>query len=365
MTICSRCIILCLLILEFYGVFVLKENHYNRDLQIDVIKSVAIWFVLAIHVCFFTDPVGSAQFTSALLWRVFVGSAVPLFLMCSGALMLRAEKELTLKRLFSHNLLRIVIAMLFWATVYKIMDLVQTSFTLPGLLEGAKKILTFQQEFHLYYIHMMILVYLLLPLTRLFVKTADERLLRYALVFWFVFGIVYPTVKPFWPLTLITGIPAQWMVNMAYSAVGYTLLGWYLRSHMLSERSALCLFGAGFVFTFALTYFFSVKQGSLNPQFLEGMTVGPCLMAIGLYGLLLHVRPGGRSAPIVVALSRGSFCVYLVHVFFQKLDKGTIYPILSMPRAILIPMAASVLLILSMMVYAVLSRIPVVKRWLV
>lgn len=343
----------------------MKEFQSKRDLQIDVIKSLAIYFVLVIHVCFFTDPVGSLQFNSVLICRVFAGSAVPLFLMCSGALMLRPEKDLTLKRLFAHNMLRIVIAMLFWALVYKIMDLVQTNFTISGLIEATKKILTFQQEFHLYYIHMMILVYLLLPIIRRLVQTTDDHLMRYALAFWFMFGIVYPTVKPFWPFTLITGIPAQWMVNMAYSAAGYSLIGWYLRTHMISRRTASALLCVGFIFTFALTYYASIRQGSLYAQFLEGMTIGPCLMAIGLYGLLLHVRPGAHSAPIFSELSRGSFCVYLVHVFFQKLDKGRFYPILSVPRAILIPVAAAVLLILSMVVYEFFSRIPVVKRWVI
>ena len=341
-------------------------NAAQRDLQIDTVKSLAIWMVLIIHTCFFSDPVSSAPFLSNLFWRVLAGSAVPVFLMCSGALMLRPEKELTLHKLFFRSLLRFVLAMLFWAMVYKAQHLWQAGQLTPASLFAAlKEVLVFNQEFHLYYLHIMMLIYVLLPVLRLIVREGSETVLRYLLVLLFLFGILAPTVKPYWPFTLVEGIPTQWIMNMTYAAIGYCLLGWYLRVHPLSKALSAGLFAAGFVFTFALTYLFSARQGSLDGRFLEGMTLGPCLMAAGLYGLLLHAKPGERAARLVTELSRGSFCVYLVHVFFLNLDQQALWHTLPIPRALLVPLAAAALLLLSMAVYELLSRIPVVRRWLI
>lgn len=344
----------------------MSGNAAQRDHQIDLVKSLAIWMVLIIHTCYFSDPVSSAPFVSNLLWRVLAGSAVPVFLMCSGALMLRPEKTLTLHKLFFRSLLRFVLAMLFWAMVYKAQHLWQAGQLTPAALFTAlKEVLVFNQEFHLYYLHIMMLIYLLLPVLRLIVREGNETVLRYLLALLFLFGILAPTVKPYWPFTLVEGIPTQWVMNMTYAAIGYCLLGWYLRVHPLSKAVSAALFAAGFVFTFALTYWFSARQGSLDGRFLEGMTLGPCLMAAGLYGMLLQAKPTGRAEKLVTELSRGSFCVYLSHVFFLNLDQQALYRTLPIPRLLLVPLAAAVLLMASMAVYEILSRIPIVKRWLI
>lgn len=344
----------------------MSGNAAQRDHQIDLIKSIAIWMVLIIHTCFFSDPVGSAPFLSNLFWRVLAGSAVPVFLMCSGALMLRPEKELTLHKLFFRSLLRFVLAMVFWAMVYKAQHLWQAGQLTPAALFAAlKEVLVFNQEFHLYYLHIMMLIYVLLPVLRLIVREGNEKILLYLLGLLFLFGILAPTVKPYWPFTLVEGIPTQWVMNMTYAAIGYCLLGWYLRTHPLSKAVSAGLFAAGFVFTFVLTYWFSARQGSLDGRFLEGMTLGPCLMAAGLYGLLLQAKPGERGEKLITELSRGSFCVYLSHVFFLNLDQQALYRTLPIPRFLLVPLAAAALLIVSMAVYEALSRIPVVKRWLI
>lgn len=341
-------------------------NAAQRDHQIDLVKALAIWMVLIIHTCFFSDPVSSAPFVSSLFWRVLAGSAVPLFLMCSGALMLRPEKELTLHKLFFRSLLRFLIAMIVWAMLYKVQHLYQEQQLTPAaLLYALKEVLLFRQEFHFYYLHIMMLIYVLLPVLRLIVREGNESILRYLLGLLFLFGILAPTVKPYWPFTLVEGIPTQWVMNMSYAAIGYCLLGWYLRVHPLSKAVSAGLFLAGFVFTFALTYWFSARQGSLDGRFLEGMTLGPCLMAAGLYGLLLQARSGARASRLVTELSRGSFCVYLVHVFFLNLDQQALWHTLPIPRLLLIPLAATALLMVSMAVYEILSRIPVVNRWLI
>lgn len=344
----------------------MSGNAAPRDHQIDLVKALAIWMVLIIHISFFSDPVSSAPFLSNLFWRVLAGSAVPLFLMCTGALMLRPEKELTLRKLFFRSLLRFVLAMVVWAMVYKVQHLYQNGqLTPPALLYAFKEVLLFRQEFHFYYLHIMMLIYVLLPVLRLIVREGNEHILRYLLALLFLFGIVGPTVKPYWPFTLVEGIPTQWVMNMTYAAIGYCLLGWYLRAHPLSKAVSAGLFVAGFAFTFVLTYVFSARQGSLDGRFLEGMTLGPCLMAAGLYGLLLQAKPAGRAGKLITELSRGSFCVYLVHVFFLNLDQQALWRTLPIPRLALIPLAATVLLAASMAVYEVLSRIPVVNRWLI
>ena len=348
-----------------------KPSISARDLGIDLVKAAAILGVLLLHTSTdgYTAPIGSFHWTSAIVWGGVVRASVPLFFMCSGALLLPQEKELPLRRLYGKNFLKIVIAMFVWAAFYKVFHLLlDGSFTPAALWQGVKEVIVFHQEFHLYYLHIILLVYAFLPLTRVFVRNADERTVRYALGLWFVLGILYPTLRPYWPFTLLYGIPVQWMMNMTYAAIGYGVLGWYLVRRLPSVRTAALLTLAGLVLVLAPTIAISAKRGALETNFLEGMSVGVCLLAAGLFSLLyrcgqrLSDRGAGKAA---VLLSKASFCIFLVHVVWLNVFARLGLTANAFPAVFSIPALAAVNAALSWLCWRLLSKIPFVNRWLV
>lgn len=341
-----------------------------RRIEIDLIKFIAIVSVVMIYVSA-TDItelgiVGTWQYDASVVWRSLCGAGVPLFLMCSGALMLRPEKEITLKKLYLHNVLRLVTAMLFWAFAYKLSRLyLSGSLNFDGIIRSIKEILLFDQEFHLYYIHIMLLVYFFLPVTRSFVKNASEREMRYFLLIWLILGIVYPTVKPFRPFSLITGFPLQWAINMTYASIGYGVLGWYLSSKRPSTGLGAALAGVGFAAVFLPTMLVSRANGTLYTSSLEGMSVAICLYASGIYILCLNF--GGRirkGRDFVVYMSKASFCIYLCHIFVLRLIHHFGGFNLATP-IVLIPLLTIVITAASTAVYWVISHIPILKKWIV
>ena len=331
-------------------------------------------------------PVGSSAWIANAFWASLTRAAVPLFLMCSGALMLDPAKSQPLQKLYGKNLLRIVVAMLVWAMAYKVGHLaVEGRLTGADLLHAFKQVLLFNQEFHLYYIHIMILVYVCLPVTRLVVTAATTRQLAYCLVVWFVLGILYPTVIYFWPFYLVEGFPRQWMVNMTYAAIGYGMLGYAIRFFAARRRGIYAaLLAGGFVFVFGGTWILCARSGGFSDIFLGGMTVGVALMATGIFGLcaagqppdrrpaegqLSAVRPAdGRKATVsrlIRFVSDASFCIYLVHVFFLYLFQHIGFTTELFPGVVSIPAITAAILLCSCGVYVVLSRIPLVNKWLI
>ena len=125
----------------------------KRNTALDLIKAIAIFGVIIIHVSsrlLTSSSVGSSAWTSGLLFGTILRSAVPLFLMVSGVLMLNPEKPLTIKKLYFKSILRIIIAMLFWGFLYKLYHLWGNSqFTFRNLLYSVKELFLFDQEFHL------------------------------------------------------------------------------------------------------------------------------------------------------------------------------------------------------------------------
>ena len=341
-----------------------------RDVSVDLVKAFAIIGVMVIHAAAgpaSSTAVGSAGWYATLFWGSVSRASVPLFLMCTGALFLRPEKKISGKKLWLHYILHIAVALFFWASLYKLYHLVMARIlSTATLVSSVKELVAFQHEDHLYYLHLVLLIYALMPLLKLLTQYGSKRQLEYLLAVWFVLAVALPTVKGFWPFTLLSGVPYQWMMNMAYGSMGYVLLGYYLRTYSLPRWAGWVLTIAGFGMVFGLTVGFSLHAGALDSRFWEGMSVGVCLMGTGIFSLFSSVKATGPKLTAVARfLSQGSFCVYLCHILIRNLlqSRGLTG---SWPNPFVgVPLLAAATLACSLVAYLVLSKIPVVRRWLI
>lgn len=340
----------------------------GRNPSIDLIKSLAILCVLFIHACgiFYDQPVGSTPWTWSIFWGSLSRSAVPLFFMASGALMLNPKKNLPLKRLYGKNILRILIALFFWASLYKVFDLIflassQGSLPLDEIKTALKDLVLFRHKYHLYFLVVILLFYICLPVARLFVAKVDKKLFQYSLGIWFIFGILYWQVLSFWPFNLLTGSIQEAAIPSTWALVGYCFLGFYLLTYPLAKKTSLTLSLLGLLITFFASYFFSIRTQAFNTSFLSGTSLGVCLFALGNFSFLLHY-PGNKWTQF---LSKASFAIYLTHVFFLTIfmEKAWIYPLF--PLGLQVPVLVLMTLAPSILSYLVLSKIPLVNKWLI
>lgn len=267
---------------------------------------------------------------------------------------------------------RILAALLFWAAAYEGVDLLR-GWRAAGVLErtalrqAVVNLVLFHHKNHLYYLHIILLVYAVLPLTRRLVAAADRRLLNYGLGIWFVLGCLAPTLKFFPPLSLIGGIPAQYPINLTWSAVGYGVLGYVLTREAPRHRprTFVWLYLAGTALTFGLTLIASVETGKLYQVFLQGNSPGVCLQAAGLYGFCVSRWQDRDRWPVAETVSKASFCIYLTHLFFLEflagrgLSAGTLPPAWGVPVLVVAAFGGGFL------VWLVLRRVPVVKTYLI
>lgn len=166
---------------------------------------------------------------------------MPLFLLCSGALLLDAERTISARHIWRRNIPHMLLALFFWAAVYKAIGLLTAGQTDAAALRGAvRDWLLWQHEGHLYYLPVILLVYAALPLTRTFTAHADAKTMRYFLAFWFAFGVLLPTFRQLGLLQDFGGIVRQWPLPMVWSAIGCTVLGDALRRRPLTARCAGC-----------------------------------------------------------------------------------------------------------------------------
>jgi len=346
----------------------LHQSTNKRDPALDVIRAIAILMVVAIHV---TSPaisaqVGTAHWWTALCWGSLIRPAVPLFFMCSGALLL--ARDIPLKRLYGRNFLRIVILMLFWSLVAGGYRLVFGGISLEAIWETVKNVLLFRHETHFYFLHILLLVYVFLPVTRSFVKNAGKKELGYFLIVWFVTGILFPLIRRWPPFSLIAPVGEWYTMNIAWSSIGYTVLGYWLRQYggEISRKWYALSLIAGAAVIFAGTAVSSLKAGVLAEHWLDGWAPGAMFYAAGLFGLILSVKSWNPAfVRLTGRLSKASLCIYLIHgVFLEVLAKLGLSATAFLPL-VSIPLMVIIIVVLNWLVYEVLSRIPIVKDWLV
>lgn len=347
----------------------------SRNIPVDAAKTAAIFGTLLIHASAmggFAWPVGSINWVCNLMWSSVLRCAVPVFFLCSGALLLPPEKEVTVRTVWSKYIFRIFIALLFWAVVYAGWDLFLGRLRigvveLTALRQAGENLLRFNHKNHLYYLHVILLVYAVLPVTRFFAAKADRQTMRYALVLWFVLGSVYPLLRAITPLSAVGGIPTQYVINLTWGAVGYGLLGHVLTREAGGHRPStfVWVYLAGFVLTFGGTLIASLRAGTLVQAFLQGTAPGVCLQAVGIYGFCVSAFSRKQRWLLVETVSKASFCIYLVHMIvldyavFRGISAAVYAPLWSVPC---LSVAA---FFFGLAVWLILRRIPLVNRYLI
>lgn len=344
----------------------------GRSGSIDLTKCMATCAVLMIHCSanrYQLFTVGSLDWLTVLFWNGACKWAVPVFLMCSGALMNDPQRELPLNRLFSRYLLRLVASLSVWAALYECLRILililRGSAPLSELLWAAgKNWFTGNTYYHLYYFYFAIGLYLALPLTRLITRWASKQELRYLLLLWLFFGSVLPCLQYFLPFRLTGPSLLRFILSPVFASAGLGLLGWYLHQKPAGRLlPSLLLFLAGFAALFFFTWQHSDAEKNLNIILLDGFSPAAILMGVAVFRIAQTLAEG-RSLPSFISfLSRGSFCVYLIHPFFQLVTRERFWE--ALPPLWGTPLQAVLLLVLSLAAYWVLRKIPLVSRWLI
>lgn len=350
----------------------------SRISSVDMLKAMAIFGVLIIHISAMmlsNFDIPSINWYFYVFWASIVRWSVPVFLMCSGALFLNSEKSISIKQIYTKYLPRILAALVFWALMYEVFDVIREYYS-TGILSLAmikgviKNILTCNTHFHFYYLYMIILIYCLVPVIRVFTDAADKKQTEYGLFAWIGLGIIFPFIIKFYPFNLLKGMVLQYGLKMAYAAIGFFVLGYYFNKYVLTKKTTYIIYSLGIV-GFAITAFGTISKSSqsINTTFLEGMSPNVTAMAAALFLFITNQGKKENSKLInskaIGYLSKASFCVYLVHDFFN-----IIFRILNIDKMIpnvlvSIPVLALINLIMSIGVYFVLAKIPYVKKYLI
>lgn len=301
----------------------------NRILYTDFLRVVSILFVMLLHAAATKKSEAIPYTFDWAVMNTVISVArwsVPVFLMISGYFFLQPSKVIPLRVMFTKYIKRIVLAFLFWSFLYAIAT---TNSSIRALDPNAFFVVlekTIKGHAQYWFLLMLLGLYLVTPILKIFVRHAEEKLLRYFLVLAFLFSSVLPLL----PYVKYCKIVHEIVIGLeVYLSLGYTLyfvLGYYLGTYHISrgKRKIIYLLGILGALITSFGYYISTTWLDLEQDiFQDYLMFSNVFMAIAVFTfvqqcLILKVN-NTRFSNVIHTLAEYSFGMYLTHDIFHMI----------------------------------------------
>lgn len=280
----------------------------TRNYALDIFRIIACAAVVTCHASggiidrYHLLP-GTSDFMQCILISCLHRWDISFFLMLTGFFMLNPQKQTTIRGLFSNNILRMFLSLVFWGLFYGLM------FGRPLYPVGAP------QEGHLWYLGMILGVYLALPILRAI--AGNSSLLKYTLTIWGA-AVLYRFLGCF------VTLPIDFFDTIFVDYACCVLLGYYLRTIFENRtgtarikwaaRAVYAAGIAGLILTIGMSMALQNDTNAFHNFF------APNVLATAAAALVFCLRHPitlkGKAAALVENCSKCTFGIYLMHVFF-------------------------------------------------
>lgn len=339
----------------------------DRIIAFDCLRVIAIFSVIILHasVSLFLELHPSKDWLVANFYESISRWNVAIFFMISGALFLRTSKKLDLKRLYSKNILHIVVVFIFWSIIYAIsepFDRGNFNALLDKILIG---------PYHFWFLKALLGLYIAIPIFKFIVSR--KKLETYFLLITFILGIIIPSFifsvgvfnKPFEQFLL--EFYDKFNVQLISTYSFYFVVGHYLFEYSINRFHRHVLYFLGIISPFATmmaTYYISVNNGAPFMCFYENYFICTTLEALAIFIFVYNHYKSGKFDNFFSQMSKRVIGIYIIHVLIMSiftdigLNPTTFNPI------VFIPIYSILVFMVSYGLVVVIQKIPFVNKWI-
>lgn len=344
----------------------------DRLLHYDILRIIAAFSVVMLHSSaqFWYDlPVTDTNWLITNSYDALFRFGVPIFIMISGALFLNPHREVNIKRLFCHNILRLVIFYAVWSCLYGLLDCSRFDMSQLTYKDYIREMLG--GRYHLWFVPMIAGVYCLVPVLHSWVQSAKKEIIQYFLILFLVFQIGTFTLKALVWQDDLHYILDLIDIPMVCSYVGYFVLGYYL-AHVGIEKKYYKWVYAGAVLSLisnvVLGNLLALKKGTPIADIYDSYGIFTFIIVVALYLYFVENKNrfvlSGIWRKLVREVSACTLGIYVMHVGLMEMLKEAGFHPMSMPIIIGVPVFSIVCFIICLAVAAVLRRIPLIGRYI-
>ncbi len=361
-----------------YAKIDMPHSEGGRLVYADLLRVLACFAVVVLHLSGAglseETPVGSFDWNALCVYDALVHWCVPVFVMLSGMFLLDPEKQVTLRSLFRKHILRIAVAALVWGVFYALLDYGRSGgkFTWAGIQSAFLNLLNGQIHYHLWFLFMIIGLYLVTPILRAFVRGAKQTDFHWFFLLTFVVYSVMPALQALLPNRM--ALPMVWLnklnIHIVLGYVGYYVAGYYLKTYTLHRTARFAIYVLGILGAAATvmgTIALSVRDGAFNGALFEYRNPNVVFMAVAIFVLFRYALGTGNAFVRhrwLGGVAHISFGIYLVHAFFITVLRHFGITVLSFSPVVSVPILSAAVFLCAMVVAWVISKIPVLGRYL-
>ncbi|MDE6744585.1 MAG: acyltransferase family protein [Lachnospiraceae bacterium] len=349
----------------------------ERIVYLDLVRIIAGILVIMVHISAqrIEDlTVGSMAFAITNAFNCLSFSGVALFVMISGALALRSERETDLKTLLLHRTIHFFVLYYIWKAFYQVITMLEKgeSFTLDSIKNDVVLALIQQRGYyHLWFLPMIAILYMAVPLMKK--GFAEKKLCQYFLIVFFVVALFVPTLLhyDFKFKYLLKDFFSYNDFYLFRGYLGYFVLGHYLhnwRGEMTAKKRMLLYAAGGFCFLLAcvLGTLDAHATGQTSQHLNTPFSVTTFFTATALFvagqSVDGKIAASEKAGKIFGFLAGTVFGVYLLHplaiLFLESVGLKTSLctPVLS------IPLLTVCTAVLSVSAAALILKVPILRK---
>lgn len=290
------------------------QEATSRATWADLCRVVAIYGVILIHssgaIFYQFGKVPLSDWIAASALDSLARVSVPLFVMLSGAMLLKPGAPITTLSTMLGRVAKILIPLLVWSVFHLYVIASQTGAPINWL-----GLLREPAMYHLWFAYMIIGLYLLLPFLQAIFEGSREKptLTYYFMAVW----VVISCVPLYFPVPLL-GIMQQ-TAFLGYG--GYFILGGLLVAR--GKKHFPTIFWAGLYLvcsavTFLLTWYFSHKVGAPSEVAYVYFTLNVAIATIAAFKALNRIKLGPSFGMIMHWISDRCFLIFFIHVLLLE-----------------------------------------------
>lgn len=338
----------------------------------DLLRIVAAFSVVMLHSAaqfWYTLDIQSTEWIIANSYDAVFRFGVPIFVMISGAMFLDKEYTLDIRRLYKHNIFRMVVLYVVWSCIYGLYDCREFDLGTAGIKVLLRELL--YGRYHLWFIPMIVGIYMLLPVLKSWIAHAEKKNIEYFLILFFIMKIGSETIRALVVTDEVHYMLDQIQIEMACSYVGYFVFGYYLAHIGIGDRLRKVVYALvipSILMNVVLGNMLAWRAGEPVGEIYDSFGIFTFVILTALFVFTLDkgskMNFGEKSTKIIKEISADTLGVYLIHMLLIEFLE--LYGIHSMmlPIAIGVPVLAVLIFVLSLAMAAGLRRIPVVGKFL-
>lgn len=316
----------------------METKHLSERLvNYDTLRILAAYLIVMLHLSVQYINKAPVSVDEYLTWQQAVKLAtisrvgVPIFVMLSGAFLLRPEREISLITIFKKYLPKLVIVFVFWSFFYSLaeQDFFDTLIA-SGLSDSWNTIdwnkfwpYFAQGHYHMWYLYMLAGLYLLTPLIKHITAQASKAQLIYFVALCVLITSVTKLNQELWNIPLLDMLLDKLSLSFFLGYIGYYVAGYLLSTYTPNWRISTVIFVLGILslrFTYQETWELNPMFGFEHPNLIYFSNYSPTVffMSFAVFLLAAKLRFTRLWKPLKILaghLPQYLLVVYLVHPF--------------------------------------------------